>query len=203
MHKNYENKKKIIVYDLDEVLNNLNEYVYNFLKVPSASVFNIKECKEYTEEQKVAILSMYRDPEVFKKLDLVDGGKEILDIESTGKAEVWINSNNLSDEVKQAKIQWLKEKLPEFNMQHVVMQVKAAESKDGHDDAFIIVEDNLLNLRKYSKDTIKILIDKSHNQSEAYNTSDEAEGIIRVKDLKEANSRIKQIVNDLTPDDFK
>ena len=180
-----------IVYD---VLNNLNACVYERVGCVPASKFNISECVEYTEEEKQAIYDSFGSAEVFRGLSAVPGASEICEIEKTGKALVWINSSNFTQEIADIKREWLFKYIPNLSEERVLLHVGHGEKKVSLDFADIVVEDCFKNLLKYDSHVVKILIDKTHNKAETYGTTDEKEHIIRVNSLLEANVFIKSIV---------
>lgn len=182
-----------IVYDVDDTLNNLNDYVFGELGYELPDIYNINLCNKYTKEQKKAILKYYRDPNVFASLSYVEGAKDICKIEDTKKALVWINSGNLSVEALKIKEKTLLSEIPNLNPSRVVLQMVDKQAKviiSGD----IIIEDSFEDLIRYPFYSIKILIDKSYNQSSIYNATDDQYGIIRVESLTEANRIIKEII---------
>lgn len=189
-----------VVYDVDDVLNNLNEYVFNLLNLSPPDRFNIYECNYYTDEQKRQVMEAYKSWEIFTHLQFVPGASEICDIEKTRKAIVWINSNNFTEEIAQIKYKSLTEYIPSLNKERIIMQIMNGDThvtKECIPSTDIIVEDCLLNLSKYGKDTYKILIDKTYNKSESYGSTDKDLGIIRVKDLLDANRHVEKIVQQI------
>lgn len=184
-----------IVYDVDDVLNNLNAYVFNTLKVPAASRFNIRECTEYTKEQQDEILQMYSNPETFRNITYVEGAREICDVEKSGRARVWINSRNLTQEIAEIKQKSLLESIPDLKANQIEMQIGAGDKKKISSFADIVIEDCLGNILMYEKHTTKILINKNHNQAKSYGISDSKEGIIRVPTLVHANLIIRKMVD--------
>lgn len=184
-----------IVYDVDDVLNNLNDYVIGKLGLVYASNYNIRSCPEYTREQQDKILAMYNDPETFRNLKLVPGARDICKVEETGKARVWINSSCLNVEIEDIKRRCLLENIPGLNKDRLVFQVGYGMSKKQLDFTDIIVEDCITNLTKYNAQVEKILIDKKHNQAKTYCISDWDYGIKRVDTLLTANKLVMEYVN--------
>jgi 5'(3')-deoxyribonucleotidase len=194
MQKRLQAKLKI-VYDVDDVLNNLNHYVFSTLKLGLPDRFNIMDCDKYIDEQKKAILGMYSSPDTFRKISYVPGASEICEIEKTGKAEIWINSHSFNEEILQVKHDSLVELLPEMNKSHIILTIGRGAGKKQLDNTDIIVEDSFTNLMEYSDDVLKVLINKTHNQAKTYGTTDDEQHIIRVKDLEEANEVCWRAVN--------
>lgn len=188
------NKIKII-YDVDDVLNNLNSYIFGKLGLPWGERFMVTECMCYTKEQVDALLKMYGDPEVFRNLSYEPGASEIFDIERTGQAEVFIISRNFNQEVADVKMESLLKHIPNAKPDKIDMQIGSGNNKKIDESADIIVEDCIENCIRYPFDTIKILIDKPNNQAEAYGICKEEHNIFRVGSLIEANNLICAIVN--------
>ena len=188
-----------IVYDVDDVLNNLNYVVFESLgmldNMPKR--FNISECEQYTDEEKKAILEMYGKTETFAKTSLNDGAKDICNIEKSGLALVYINSRNFSEEIARIKTNMLLEQIPGLSYHRIEMQIGNGEGKRITENAHIVIEDCITNLFKYPSKAVKILINRSHNQADEYGIIDEEAGIIRVKDLKSAVEMVENIVNEM------
>ena len=186
-----------IVYDVDDVLNNLNGYVFQQLKFPEPTNFNIRECKEYTKEQQDTILAMYGEAETFRNLTYVEGARDICEIEKTGKARVWINSSCFTQEIADIKTGSLLASIPGLNPERIILQIGLGHAKEPVNFAKFIVEDCLTNTFKYSNSTIKLLIDKVYNQAKTYRTSDWKAGITRVDNLVEANNIIRKYIENM------
>lgn len=180
-----------VVYDMDDVINNLNKYVFSTLNLPLPEFFEIKSCG-YTDEQKEKIISMYKDPETFRHLRLMPGARCITraekifkDKEGNPLVSVWINTISLNADIVAVKKETVRVGIPGFDMSRMITQVS-----DGHkhilEDADYVIEDNIRNIVKYPSKCKKILIDKTHNQGHAYNIADRDAGITRVRNLKGA-----------------
>lgn len=183
-----------VVYDVDDVLNNLNEYVFKQLGVTwRPRRFNVRECTDVSTEFQDKIIGMYGSPETFENLDWVDGAHEITSIEADGSAKVWINSNNFSDTIRDIKRHKILTELTEINPNRVVLQVSGSNDKKAV-NADIVIEDHIINCLKYSDWAIKILIDKTWNQPDQYEIAEDFYHIIRVGSLLEANQAVREII---------
>lgn len=183
-----------VVYDVDDVLNNLNEYVFKQLGVTwRPRRFNVRECTDVSTEFQDKIIGMYGSPETFENLDWVDGAHEITSIEADGSAKVWINSNNFSDTIRDVKRHRILTELTEINPDRVVLQVSGSNDKKAV-NADIVIEDHIINCLKYSDWSIKILIDKTWNQPDQYEIAEDFYHIIRVGSLLEANQAVREII---------
>lgn len=193
-----------VVFDMDDVLNNLNDYVFNTLGLKRPSLFEINQCKEYSDAQKAAIIGMYKRADVFKALELVPGAREICKLEAIKERKngeevgvrVWINSVSLTQDIADVKRQQIEREIKGINMDRVILPVGRKEALE---HTTYIVEDSMANLQNgYGWQTCKILIDKPHNQAKAYKTQDDHEKINRVKDLTQAIRFIQEdIVNNI------
>ena len=183
-----------VVYDVDDVLNNLVSHIISKLGLPEPSRYAVRECTEYIKEQQDTIIAMFSDPDVFREISFVDGAKDICDIERSGMARVWINSCNANEKVGEVKRQALIEHIPNLSPNRIHFQYGDGLKKTPLPMTDIIVEDSFKNLLAYPKDVIKILIDRSCNKAEYFNTTDKEHQIIRVVDLNSANTLIKTLV---------
>ena len=185
-----------IVYDVDDTLNNLNDYVHEKLGIKTrADRFTIRECKVYSVEQQDAILEAYGDPETFKNLSYVPGATDIFDIEELGNIEVYILSRNFNSDIADIKTESILREIPGATVERIEMQIGNGEGKRIDELADIIVEDCLDNCLKYDKEVIKIIIDKPHNKLETYGLSQEdCPNLIRVKSLLAANQVIRDLL---------
>ena len=188
-------EKLIIIYDVDDVLNNLNEYCLTKLGLPWGTRFNTYENTSYTKEQADSLMGMYGNPETFRHLSYMPGARDIFDIEKTGKVKVRIVSRNFNQGVADVKMGWILGGIPGATSDNIEMQIGLGADKRIDKTADIIVEDCITNCIKYNKDTIKILIDKPNNKAEEYSINEGEHNIIRVDTLIDANNLIRKIVN--------
>lgn len=177
-----------VVYDMDDVLNNLNEEVYNSLGMQHMfklqTRFRIRENTGlFTDEQMNLVLNAYKNPEIFKRLKPAKGVERILDIEglTNGLVQVSIHSTSLVEEINPIKERFVSDNIPGFTRER--LHLSLGHNKDAFNNADYIIEDSLENLLKYGKDTVKILIDKPHNQFDSYGIKNS--NIIRVYSLDE------------------
>lgn len=190
-----EDGKLKVVYDVDDVLNDLNGHVSKLLNTPNPDNFDISKATNLTDEQKKLVMEAYGNPDTFKTVPYLDDAKKIFDIEKNGKTVVEIHSNNFNQGVADVKRESLKKLFPNVSEDKFHLQVGKWDEKDTRTSPDIIVEDNILNLFKYNIFTVKILIDKPYNQASIYNTRDYKEGIIRVANLAEAIETVEKLVS--------
>ena len=201
-----------VVYDMDGVLNYLNEHVFNKLGIPDKldiiKRYSMRENAELgiiTSEQARVINSLYREPEIFKEVHKLDGIERLMDIENRYKGidsnigsriSVSIYSQCLSKEIYEVKYAFVKAHIPTMPMDRVHLTTDT--TKKAVDWATIIVEDSLENILRYDKEVVKVLIDKPYNKFENFEELREkiaeAGKIIRVGSLNEAIDVVEKVV---------
>lgn len=96
-----------VVYDMDDVLNNLNEVVFSSLglmdKLQELKYFNIKRNNHcLTPEQMEQVLSAYSKIETFEKTVPSKGIERITDIEKLDtRVKVWVYTQKFSEELNE------------------------------------------------------------------------------------------------------
>lgn len=189
-----------IVFDIDDTLNNLNDFVCTHLGISRDKLnkYSIEKCENLTKQQKEAILLMYNDIETFKNLYWVSGAERIEDFHSVRIGRfctgVYIHSTSMTEEIADYKRVILKRDFPIIPDKNISLEY-GSNKKSCFNDAFIVVEDNIENLLKYPDGTIKILIDKPNNKDEIYGVNPNTSGIIRVVNLSSALNVISSILN--------
>ena len=188
-----------VVYDLDGVLNNLNEVVYGRYglldKFMRQRRYNIKENGNlFNEEEQMLVLNQYKDINTFKNLSAIKGINKILDIKRKYKdgVKVVVHSLSYDSRVPIEKERFIREHGEDSGLLELNFEV--GESKGLYKGADIVVEDSLENIIGYSDKTKKILIDKPYNKFEAYGI--DGRGIKRSKDLMDAIREVGRIVDD-------
>lgn len=188
-----------VVYDLDGVLNNLNEVVYGRYglldKFMRQRRYNIRENGNlFNEEEQRLVLNQYKDINTFKNLSAIKGINKILDIKRKYKDRVKVVVHSLSydNRVPIEKERFIREHVEDSGLLELNFEV--GESKGLYKGADIVVEDSLENIIGYSDKTKKILIDKPYNKFEAYGI--DGRGIKRSKDLMDAIREVGRIVDD-------
>lgn len=201
MNKNNEGdkmRKLRIVYDMDDVLNNLNEVVATAVGIKETQLtrYNINEIPELEPGQKKAILSCYRTPSIFKQTKLMPGAERICDVEDSGVADVYIHSISLSPEIIPIKLAKLADGIPRLSPDKISLVLGSGGSdKEAYENTDIVIEDSMANVLKYSNNTIKILINKSHNKAEDWGVAESKLQIIRVNSLVDAVTIVERLVH--------
>lgn len=183
-----------IVYDVDDTLWGLNEEICRTYNIDKEKIhtYNIHENELLTEWEKNVILQGYSDVEIFKRCKFFKGTDHIFDLEVEGKAEVWLSSANLTEDVRDVKLKRL-EGIRNINLGHIVMTV-ANTTYQGRKSGDILVDDSAKNIYKENF-AYNILIDYPHNRD--LSKLEEAYGhrkIIRVKSLEEAIREVEVLV---------
>lgn len=185
----------LIVYDMDEVLNNLNDVVFCGLGKERANIkyFNIYQNDNLTDTQKKYIMSQYSDSSVYKRLSPVEGADRIMNIKDHWGdfVDVMVHTHCFTDEIVDVKKEFISRYIPKLKPDKVLY--RTGDDKGIVPNADIIVEDSLENLNKYAADKVRILIDKPYNKFENYPDIDST-GIIRLRTLNEVLDYIDEQV---------
>ena len=154
---------KKVVFDLDDTLWNLNERAAEILNIDYSKLdtFIVGENNHLTEEEKEKLIKLYSDPYLWKDMKLVPGAKLIKQLENY-KAEVYINSNCMNEEVQKYKRSFLSDLigLPD---ERIILNISSATHKPMDDDIFILVDDSPFNIQK-SNAKYNIIPNKPWNQ---------------------------------------
>ncbi len=183
-----------VVYDLDGVLNQLNEYVFDELGISQKLCikhYNIyKNTDTLSRNEMESIINMYHNAEIFGNLQLVPGARRIKNVKNVvnNKINVIIHSLCYNTMVKSVKREWIKNNLGLYNE---CVKLEVGSSKGIIKSADIVVEDSLEQLLKYDREVVKILINKTYNKHGKY---PKVGGIIRTKDLNAAIDKVEEIV---------
>lgn len=176
------------VFDFDDVLLNLNAQVFPVLGLPEPKSFYYRTSGQYTQEQITAISSKYSDPKIFMCAEFFEGADKIVDLEKY--TEVHICSRSFNSQVVDVK----KIRVPAHThipLERMDFQIGVGETKRLPDDADIVVEDHIDNLRKLPSHTIRILIDKSYNRQDI--REDAKDKVYRMSNLLSAIDFIKML----------
>lgn len=184
-----------IVYDMDDVLINLNNTVCDMLKIPLSTVtlYEIKKCPFLSDDEKERMLKAYAQVETFQLARFNPGATRICDVQASGEAEVFIHSTSLTQEIADLKYQRLTSTIPGLKGTNINL-VSGTHKKPEFVGADTIVEDSLENILKYPETTIKILVDMPYNQYENYGVDSSKHRIIRVTDLNSAVNMVDALV---------
>lgn len=192
----YRDRTINVVFDIDDVLNNLNDYVFGTLGLPEPDTFKVNESSLYTAEQKKSIMQMYGKEDTFRHLKYDSLCRSLTALERKSNVYVWINSVCFTQDIADVKLGQLRMYAPGLNEDRIIFQITSdGSSKRELSCSTIMVEDNILNLFKHEETPIKILIDKSYNKAEVYGTHDATHDIIRVKSLAEAYKVIECFIS--------
>lgn len=184
---------KTIVYDVDDTLWSLNGTICEIhgIDLEKMVSYRVLDNDLLTEDEKNAVFKGYGDTEIFRQCKFYDGIERIFDLEKDGLANVWISSANLSDYIRDVKMERLSNEVPNINMSHVALTV-GASAYQGRVPGYILVDDSLHNIRN-SNFEWNILIDMPHNRDL---TGFEDKNIIRAFSLAEAVDIVEKIIKE-------
>lgn len=184
-----------IVYDMDDVLINLNNTVCDMLKIPLSTItlYEIKKCPFLSDDEKERMLKAYARVETFQLARFNPGATRICGVQASGEAEVFIHSTSLTQEIADLKYQRLTSTIPGLKGTNINL-VSGTHEKPVFVGTDIIVEDSLENMLKYPETTIKILVDMPYNQYENYGVDPSKHRIVRVTDLNSAVNMVDALV---------
>lgn len=185
-----------IVFDMDNVLNNLLEHTFDLAGIDR---FKIKHINNYdifknsilTSDEKDKIIKLWHTPETFLGCMPQEGIEEIIKLKDLCGIDLIIHSRCESTEIMQVKMDWLRRYIKDMQDIEVKFEVK---QKTPCSDVYAIVEDNLEYLLQ-CKANYKVIIDMPYNKEENYEIAKNANEIVRVKSLKEAICFIRRTLN--------
>lgn len=188
-----EDDLKTVVYDVDDTLWSLNGTICEIhgIDLEKMVSYRVLDNDLLTEDEKNAVFKGYGDTEIFRQCKFYDGVERIFDLEKDGLANVWISSANLSDYIRNVKMERLSNEIPNINMSHVELTV-GANAYQGRVPGYILVDDSLHNIRN-SNFEWNILIDMPHNRDL---TGFEDKNIIRAFSLAEAVDIVEKIIKE-------
>lgn len=184
---------KVVIFDLDGVLNNLVEATLVRLRTPVNTIdlmtrYKLKEC---TALPRSLIKRMQREwylPEAFSDATPMVQCWELKDLAEIPDTQVIIHSLCLSDEVKKAKDIWLYDS---FMLDGIEVDLEVGTTKSPR-EAFISIEDSIENLA-HSTAVHRLLVDMPYNQFKNYPELDPS-GITRVQSAESAVSMAKELL---------
>lgn len=183
-----------VVYDVDDVLNNLNNIVFNKAGVEGkVTRYYTNENEGLTKSEMAEMNNLYANPDTFRILEYNDGAERICDIEKTGFADVFIYSANFNPIISRIKYDSLISAIPNIKPDNIELVISSGH-KHARRDTDIIIEDSADNIMLYSDNVIKILIDKPYNQENKYPELMEVKNLIRVDTLVDAVNLVENIV---------
>ena len=200
-------RKITIVYDVDDVLNDLCDHVHSEVGTnpDDQDYFDVADCSKFSQEQKDQILSLFSNPDTFLNLNYVPGANQIMKFERYKDVEVHINSGSFNKSIADIKQNSLLKEIYDITPDRIHLQISKPSDhkmvKRIYNDATIVIDDNIKFLQDYPSSVFKILIDKPYNKATSYNITDNSEGIIRVGSLLEANRIVHEIIHRIRYDE--
>jgi len=180
-------KSKVkIVYDVDNVLNNLMDYIceaYN-IDIKKIRRYDISENIELTYSEKNKIFRAFNDKDIFLNLKYDESIGEILNCNNAdNNIEVHIHSLSMNHEIESVKYSKIIELLKNIDESNIVFEV--GSKKSVMHDVDVLVEDCIENCVKANVKKFCILLDKTYNQADEYGICEKDYNIIRVRALCE------------------
>lgn len=161
---------KIVVFDVDDVMHDLNRRVAERTQIPYEKfvTFYPKENPVMTEEEKRRVLMAYQDPKTFEDIDFC---LPVIDLVNRIYHEypdyqVHIISNNTNEKIRDVKLRQLQKvlDLPEEQLHMHVIHIEESKKKCLPKNIFLIVDDSYHNL-KMADAQHKIMPARKHNET--------------------------------------
>lgn len=194
-----------IIWDLDDVLNDLNYTVYNELGIADIlerqTEYSIRKNLEsglFDEKTAKEILDMYSDGELFKRLPTKGNIQSILRVKQMNglnehNINVYINTFSLNKQVEAGKRIWLADNIK--NLSDITLIFNTGTPKPKVANATFVVDDCIDELIKYGSDTVKIIMDMPYNRGIDLKLAASAgHKFVRVQSLPEAVQYIEREV---------
>lgn len=184
----------IIVFDIDEVLNNLLENTYKLAgidvnKVSKINNYSLSKCVTLTKNELDRIHEVWKGCLVYETAKPSYGIAEIADIARVNGVKVFVHSYCENEVAMRSKIDWVGRYIDTSNIEFIMeVGIKTPLIK-----ADMIVEDNLQYLLECNAET-KLLINKPYNQGSLYGIDIDKEGIIRMETTFNAIKYIKELL---------
>ena len=185
-------EKLKVIFDIDDTLNKLNEYIYRELGI----IDKLSYTKRYelthemntelTKDDIENIVHLWHNYDTFIKCPLDESIGEVTKLSLSDKYSVVLHSTCMNEAVAKAKDIVMQMYLDKSKVEYIF----EIDCKNPLEESFAVVEDNLMYLIN-TNTKHRVLIDKSYNKAENYGITDEEYGITRVNSLKEAIERIK------------
>lgn len=173
-----------IIYDMDDVLNDLNDVVFRELGLSLPRYYELREHKEYSSDALDKIFEKYRDINVFYKTALCNGALDIIHLEDTPGVKVWIHTVSYTKEIADYKYKLIHSGIPGFSMERLLLPIGHKKPLDFAD---YVIEDSYMNLYRYKNNSTKILVDKTYNQESAYSEYKITGRLVRCSSLEDVN----------------
>lgn len=189
-------RKIKVVFDMDDILWDLNRVATNMAKIPydKIIVFDVNENHLLTEEQKEALKKAYSSAELFDNMIWYEGAEKIFTLERKN-VEISINSDCLGANVVQRKYKLLHNLYAVDDSRLILNDLTKGIAKEIGDNVTIFVDDSphnhVMNKAKYH-----IMMNKPWNVSAIGRAAlgDLDKGIIRCESLIEIIEKVKELI---------
>lgn len=189
-------KKIRVVFDMDDILWDLNRVATNMVKIPydKIIIFHVSENPLLTEEQKKALKQSYSSDELFDNLVWYEGAEKIFTLESKD-VEVSINSNCLGANVVERKYKLLHNLYAVDDSRLILNDLTKGVAKEIGDDVTIFVDDSPYN-HVMNKAKYHIMMNKPWNTSDMGRAvlGDLDKDMIRCENLIEIIEKVKELI---------
>ncbi len=183
-----------IVFDIDEVLNNLLITTFRLAGIDERKVkmirkYNIRKSNILTVEEADRISELWKYGSTYEACAPAYGIGRISRIANTEGVNVINHSLCENIDAARSKINWVSRHMDTTNIKFI-MEIK---KKTPIIDADVVVEDNLEYLMNYRKG-VKLLIDKTYNKDEEYGIKTSDYGILRMNTTYDAIRYIEELI---------
>lgn len=163
-------KTKLIIFDMDDVLWDLNEYAASLVGVPyeKFTMWSVYKNPNFTETERKKILNAYTNPNLYQNIRFKTSMVKLINRIHNERPDctVLISSNCVSEEIRDMKKEQLLRVLdiPEENIHlHLIDMETQSEQKEFPDNVFLLVDDSPCNIA-ISNALHKIMPAKPYNQ---------------------------------------
>ena len=180
-----------VVFDIDDTLWSLNKRIAlrTGIDYNKMTIFSVHDNQNLTSEEKNLLLSSYADSSIFENIEW-DKGIELI---NELNADVYINSNNLTQEIAEIKSQQIHEIL-NIPDDHITMNIcnkkSDTTSKIIDDDTYIFIDDSPHNI-EMSNAKFNIMIRRPWNE---HYLQSGIKSVIYADDLYDVLRHIKSIL---------
>ncbi len=156
------NKKKKVVFDVDDILWALNKRMTEMAGIDFSklTVYSVLENKNLTDDERQRAYNIYMNHELFENIEWYPGIERINQLD----ADISINSNSFCDKASMLKRQQLHDVLTLPDEKIIIRTITDEKKKEMDDDIFIFIDDSPYNIAA-SKATYNIVLQQPWNSS--------------------------------------
>jgi len=188
------NKSRLVVFDIDDVLNDLVKTTLDIVGVPEKyelkKRYYVEECEEiFSKNQMEMMKKLWENGDTYTLCKPQPGIEKLNKIMEIENVDLKIHSFCDSIDAANSKKKFVKTYI-NVNDDNLVLELN---NKTPFNYAFAIVEDHFQYLCK-TKAKYKLLIDKPYNKAEEYGTTDKEQGILRFSSTNDAIEFIMEVL---------